>query len=263
MRLDIQGVSFGYNSQDVISGIEFKVSPGEVVGIVGPNGSGKTTLLKCINRVVTPRKGTVFIEGKDTGEMDRNDIARQIGVVPQNGGITFPFTVLDVVLMGRMPSLKRFEKESERDIEIVREAMEMTSVTYLADREIDEISGGEKQRVIIARALAQQPKILLLDEPTLHLDVNHQIELMDLITRLAAEKDLSVIMVSHDLDLAARYCDSLIMLNDGKIQAAGEIKDVLTPENLKEVFKIEGHVTYDEDMGSFHVRVIGVSGRNQ
>lgn len=252
-------MGFAYNSHEVLSDIELEVSVGEIVGILGPNGSGKTTLLKCINRVLDPQRGSVLIEGKDHKRMTRKQIALEIGVVPQNGGITFPFTVLDIVMMGRSPALSRFERESEEDMEIVERAMRMTNVTHLAEREIDEVSGGEKQRVIIARALAQRPRILLLDEPTLHLDVNHQLELLDLIAELARSENLSVIMVSHDLDLAARYCDKLILMKEGRIMAAGTVEKVLTPDNLDRVFGIKGHVVYDEEIGSYFVRVLGVS----
>lgn len=259
MRLEIEGIYFAYNSVDVLSDISFQVGGGQIVGIIGPNGSGKTTMLKCINRVLKPRVGTVLLEGEDLRKMSRKEIALEIGVVPQNNEIRFPFTVMDVVMMGRSPALTTFARESKEDMEIVENAMRMTDVLRLADREIDQVSGGERQRVIIARALAQRPKILLLDEPTLHLDVNHQLEVLDLVYDLAKKEGLTVIMVSHDLDLAARYCDRLIMLSEGGIQAAGSIDSVLTPENLEAVFKIRAYVKFDEEIGSHRVKIISVS----
>jgi iron complex transport system ATP-binding protein len=163
------------------------------------------------------------------------------------------------VMMGRSPALQTFQRESKEDMEIVEKAMRMTDVLRLADREIDQVSGGERQRVIIARALAQRPKVLLLDEPTLHLDVNHQLEVLDLVQDLAKSEGLTVIMVSHDLDLAARYCDRVIMLSEGSIRAAGKVEKVLTSENLEAVFKIRAYVKYDEEIGAHRVNIISVS----
>ncbi|MFP4170279.1 MAG: ABC transporter ATP-binding protein [Methanomassiliicoccales archaeon] len=258
MRLNIDGISFAYNSVDVLSSVDLSVDGGQMLGIIGPNGSGKTTLLKCINRVLQPREGTVYIDGRDLSGLTRKQIALEVGVVPQNNAINFPFSVVDVVMMGRNPAMQRFEREGPRDIEIVREAMEKTGIAFLADRDIDQVSGGERQRVIIARALAQRPKVLLLDEPTMHLDVNHQLEIMDLVRELARDQELTVIMVSHDLDLAARYCDRLIMLDSGQIQAAGEVERVLTPENLRRVFKIDAFVQFDQDLDAYQVKIRGV-----
>jgi len=259
MRLEIQGVSFAYDSVDVLSEISLDVQERQIVGVIGPNGSGKTTLLKCINRVLKPRLGTVLIDDRDLKELSRKEIALEVGVVPQNSEIRFPFSVMDVVMMGRTPALQTFERETRRDMEIVEVAMRMTNVLKLADREIDQVSGGERQRVIIARALAQKPKVLLLDEPTLHLDVNHLLEVLDLVRDLVRDERLTVIMVSHDLDLAARYCDRLIMLSDGEIRAAGTVEKVLTPLNLDDVFRIKAYVKFDDEIGTYRVSVIGVS----
>ena len=253
----MEGVSFNYTSVPVLDGVSFEARGGEVIGIIGHNGCGKTTLLKCINLALHPGSGTVRIDGKDTLSMTRKDIAKEVGVVSQNTVITFPFTVLDMVLMGRFPSLERFANESKDDLKIAMEAMESTSVTYLAARPIDEISGGERQRVIIARALAQQPRALLLDEPTLHLDINHQFELMELIRSLAKDKGLLVIIVSHDLNLAARYCDKLIALDEGKIAAAGKVGDVLTTENLAKVFNIQAVMEFDDRTKAYAVTILG------
>jgi len=229
------------------------VGEGEVLGIVGPNGSGKTTLLRCINMVLKPKAGTVLIDGQDILELDRKEIAKSIGVVPQNSNVRFPFTVLDVVLMGRTPHMERLDRESLKDIEVAKKAMEMTNTEHLADRLIDEVSGGEKQRVIIARALAQEPKILLLDEPTLHLDINHQLELLELIRELSKRNSLVVILVSHDLNLAARYCDRMILLSSGKIHSAGRPSEVLTPENIKEVYQVVVEVSKDPETDAPHI----------
>lgn len=258
LRLSVCGVSFAYDGSEVLSDITFEISEGEVVGIIGPNGSGKTTLLKCINRVLKPKTGTVMIDERDLRELNRKEIAQVIGVVPQNNEISFPFTALDIVMMGRMPALQPFQRESEEDLRIAKEAMRTTNVLHLADREIDQLSGGEKQRVIIARALAQRPRILLLDEPTLHLDVNHQLEILDLVQNLARNEELTVLMVSHDLSLAARYCDKLILLNGGRIKAAGKVEEVLTEENLQKVFGINAFVRFEPEIDSYIVIIKSV-----
>ena len=256
MKLSVNGVCFRYGSRDVLAGINLEAREGEVIGILGPNGSGKTTLLKCLNRSLSPREGTVLIDDRDCREMTRREIATRMGVVPQSANVNFPFTALDIVLMGRTPELKRFESESKRDLEIVQEAMELTNTEHLASRPMDRLSGGERQRVIIARALAQKPKILLLDEPTLHLDVNHQLDILDLITGLARTERLIVVFVTHDLALAARYCDKLILMQKGQVVAAGEVMSALTPANLRRVFGIEASVYFDERIGAHSVAII-------
>ncbi len=256
MRLSVHGLSFRYGSTDAISNIELEAKEGDIIGILGPNGSGKTTLLKCLNRSLTPWTGTVMIDDVDSQTLTRKELATRMGTVPQSANINFPFTALDIVMMGRLPELKRFESESRRDMDIVEEAMAMTNTIQFADRPMDQLSGGERQRVIIARALAQKPKVLLLDEPTLHLDVNHQLEIMDLISALARKERLIVIIVTHDLALAARYCTKVLLMQNGRIQAAGEVTDVMTMENLRTVFLIEASVYFDERIGAYSVSVL-------
>jgi cobalamin transport system ATP-binding protein len=261
MRLRVQGIEFAYNSVPVLKDVAFEAMEGEIIGILGPNGSGKTTLLRCMNRALSPSKGTVLVEEKEIGTMSRKEIANEMAVVPQNCIITFPFTSLEIVLMGRNPSMDRFKRETKEDIEIVKTAMEATGVTALAARTMNQLSGGERQRVIIARALAQQPKIMLLDEPTLHLDVNHQMEIMELVSELAHKEKLTVIMVSHDLNLAARYCDKIILLDGGSVLAAGSVPEVLTQSNVEQVFKIRSLVQYDERIDAYSLTILGtVSG---
>jgi iron complex transport system ATP-binding protein len=256
MKLSVRSVCFQYSSTPVLSDVSVEAKDGEIIGILGPNGSGKTTLLKCLNRSLTPREGTVLIDEKDYKDMSRKEIATRIGVVPQGANINFPFSALDIVMMGRTPELKRFESETKRDIEIVKEAMAMTNIEHLAARPMDQISGGERQRVIIARALAQKPRILLLDEPTLHLDVNHQLDILELITGLARKEKLLVIIVTHDLALAARYCDKVILMQNGRIHAAGEVTEVLTTENMRKVFSIEATIYFDERIGAHGISII-------
>jgi iron complex transport system ATP-binding protein len=257
MRLKVQGIEFGYKSANVLTDVGFEAEAGEVVGVLGPNGSGKTTLLKCMNRALNPQGGSVLVEDKEITELSRKEVAREIGVVPQNSSVNFPFTALEIVLMGRGPSLGRFEREGASDLALVKQAMSDTDVLHLAGRPMTELSGGEKQRVIIARALAQRPKILLLDEPTLHLDVNHQLDILDMVRGLAKKDNMTVIMVSHDLNLAARYCDKIILLEEGRILAAGAVPEVLDEANMERVFKIRGSVVFDPRINAYSVTIIG------
>lgn len=254
--LDVKDVSFDYSGSIVIEDISFTVPPGEVLGILGPNGCGKTTLLKILNRNIKSKTGSVSIEDQVISDISKRAIAQKIAVVPQNNEISFSFTVTDIVMMGRMPNLERFQNESEDDLRIVFDSMEKTNIIEFSDRFVNQLSGGERQRVIIARALAQQPKILLMDEPTLHLDVNHQLEVLDLVHGLSREEGLTVVLVSHDLSLVARYCDKVILIHDHKILAAGSVEDVLTEENMRTVFKIQAHLDYDERIGAHTVTIV-------
>ncbi|HDN97726.1 MAG TPA: ABC transporter ATP-binding protein, partial [bacterium] len=239
MKLKIKNISFSYDSVDALKNISFEAEEGEILGIIGPNGSGKTTLLKCINRVLKPKEGVVMLDDMDLSVLNQREIAQKIGVVPQQSFSQFPFTVFDIVLMGRYPYITRFGGEKKEDFDMVEECLNLCGISHLAERLIIEISGGEYQRVIIARALAQNPKVLLLDEPTLHLDINHQIELLELLKSLAKKKNLIIIMVSHDLNLASRFSDKILILKEGKIYRAGLPEEVLTPQIIKEVYGIK------------------------
>ena len=236
MALEIKGVDIYYGSLKVLEGVDFSAAHGELLGIIGPNGSGKTTLLRTISRILKPKIGTILLEGREVREMKDKEFSRNFAAVPQDTTVNFDFSVLDIVLMGRNPHLGRIELESEKDIEIARRSMRLTNCWHLAERQITELSGGERQLVIIARALTQEPRVLLLDEPTSHLDINYQIEIMELMKRLTSHEGLIVIAVIHDLNLAAQYCDHLVLLDKGKIVAMGSQQDVLTAENIKETF---------------------------
>ncbi|MCW4010243.1 MAG: ABC transporter ATP-binding protein [Candidatus Bathyarchaeota archaeon] len=238
VNLKIENVACYYDSAKILEDVCFSVETGTFLGILGPNGSGKTTLLKSISRVLKPRKGTIVLDNSDIYSMKNTDVAKSMAVVPQDSNITFSFKSFDIVLMGRTPHLARLASEGAKDIAIAKQAMEYTGTIHLANRLITELSGGERQRVIIARALTQQPKILLLDEPTSHLDISNQLEIMDLLKQLCVEKKLLIVGVFHDFNLAARYCDSIIMLKDGKIVAAGKASETLTCENIRNVFGI-------------------------
>lgn len=229
-------VSCSYGSFAVLEGINFCVERGAFAGILGPNGSGKTTLLRCLSRVLKPRRGTVLLEDRDLYRESPRRVARRMAVVPQESGAAFSFTVGEVVLMGRFPHLKMFQREGEADWGAAARAMELTGISHLADRPVTALSGGERQRVVIARALAQEPELILLDEPTSHLDINHQLEVLELLKKLSRQEKLTVICVFHDLNLAAQYCDRLILMKGGRIFALGSPEDVLTPQNIRSVF---------------------------
>jgi len=233
----VEDLRFKYDESWVLDGLSFEVREGEILGIIGPNGSGKTTILRVLSRVLIPQEGEVHIRGKNLLELMQKEIAQIIGVVPQDAYFPFPFTVGEVVLMGRSPWLSGFGFESERDLQIASHAMALTNTLSFTNRLIFELSGGERQRAIIARALAQMPQVMLLDEPTAYLDIGHQIEIYDLIKKLNAEKKLTVIIVSHDLNLASEYCDRLILLDAGRIYEEGSPKEVITEENLSRVYQ--------------------------
>ncbi len=253
VTLTIDGIDCSYGSVDVLKDVDFAVESGQFLGILGPNGSGKTTLLKSISRVLKPQKGTILIGDENVYKMKTVDVAKQMAVVPQSTPVSFDFTALEVVLMGRNPHMARFKMEGKKDLDIAKNSMQLTRTWEFADRPVTELSGGESQRVIIARALTQEPQILLLDEPTTHLDISNQLEIMDLIKRLCETKKLLIVAVFHDFNLAARYCDSIILLNDGKIVAAGKMNETLTSENVKKVFNVDTIVKKHPITGSLYV----------
>jgi len=250
MELKIDEVEFSYPSREVLKTISFEAGKGEVLGIIGQNGCGKTTLLKCINTSLKPTKGVITLDDKEILTLSKREIAKAMGFVMQTTNTTFPFTVYETVLMGRYAHKKTLSTdESDEDTRIVFEAMRDTGILKFADRDIDELSGGERRRVMIARALVQEPDILLLDEPTLHLDINHQFDLMDLIRDLSRNRGLLVVIVTHDLIFAARYCDRIIAIENGVIAAIGTAKEVITVENMKKFFEIEVEITDDPRIG--------------
>jgi iron complex transport system ATP-binding protein len=248
--LEIRDLSAGYGHRHVLEQISLKASEGEVVGVIGPNGSGKTTLLKTITKVLEPISGTVLIDGTNVDEMQSKEIAKKVAVVSQVISINFEFTVEDIVLMGRTPYIKG--SETVEDINIVKDAMEKTNTLFLKDRLITQLSGGELQRVIIARAFAQDPKVLLLDEPTSHLDITNQIDILNLVKH-ASRKGMVVVAVIHDLNLAAYYCDKICLLQDGKLISVGTPDQVLTPQNIERAFNIPVEVIPNEITNSLYV----------
>ncbi|EEG78272.1 heme ABC transporter ATP-binding protein [Dethiobacter alkaliphilus] len=250
MRITIDDLHFAYGENKILQGTSFEVPEGSFVGIIGPNGSGKTTLLKVLSRILAPSGGSVLLSGRELAGFAQNELAKTMAVVAQDTTAGYLFSVEDVVMMGRAPYLGRFQSESLKDYEIVRQVLEMTGCQHLRERSVTELSGGERQRVMIARALAQQPKVLLLDEPTSHLDIGYQQEILDLVKRLSTVEGLTVVAVLHELNLAAYYCNELVLVSQGKIAACGPPAQVLTAENIQDVYRTRVLVTPHPVLGT-------------
>jgi iron complex transport system ATP-binding protein len=241
MIINLEQLFFAYSDTDVLRGIDLRIGEAEIVSIIGPNGSGKSTLIKCIECLNLPRSGRVLLDGIDARKISGNDIAKLLGYVPQSSSHTYSTTVFDTVLMGRRPYSAWLS--SQDDIEKVALIIEHMDLSDIALKDYNCLSGGQQQRVLIARALAQEPKALLLDEPTSALDIAHQLQLMDTIQDLAEERGITVVMVLHDLNLASKYADRIVLLDQGKIRAEGSAKEVLTRDNMANVYGIEALVT--------------------
>lgn len=238
-KIQVKELYAGYNGSCILSGISLELNSADFVGVIGPNGSGKTTLLRAMSRALHPSGGTITLDGRDIYSIPARDFARRVAVVPQDTFIAFDFSVLEITLMGRSPRLGRFTVESTKDLDIALHALERTVTAHLKDRPIQALSGGERQRVMLARALAQEPEVILLDEPTSHLDISFQFEIMDLVKSLNRERGLTVLAVLHDLNLASQYCDSLLMVGQGQVQSSGTPEDVITADNIRRVYGAE------------------------
>lgn len=241
LNLKINKLSFSYAGHSVLKDVSMSVDVGEVLSIVGPNGSGKSTLLKCINRILKPAQNTVFIDGKDTSRINLKELSKLMGYVPQSSASTFPFTVFDIVLMGRKPYVHW--SLSDHDSEVVAEVLNFLGIGDLAMRHFNELSGGEQQKVIVARALAQEPKFMLFDEPTSALDIKHQLEILCTLRSLTIDKERCIVVTMHDLNLASRFSDRMLMVRKGEIFAAGSPEEVLTEENIEAVYGIKSKVS--------------------
>jgi iron complex transport system ATP-binding protein len=249
--LVLDGVTAGYRGVPVVDGVSLTVDPGEVVGLVGPNGSGKTTLIRVASRALRPGAGTVLLSGRDPYRLRAREAARLVAVVPQDVVPAFSFTALEMVLMGRTPYLSAWGGGSARDWARVREAMVATSVQHLADRPLEELSGGEQRRVV----LAQDAPALLMDEPTTHLDIRHVLDLLSIVRGLAERDGTAVLAIFHDLNVAAATCDRMIALHRGRVVAEGSPERVVTADLLRAVYGVEGEVVPDELSGRPAVRV--------
>ena len=252
--LEIKGLTTGYTKGNaILKDLSLSVMEGEFIGVVGPNGSGKSTLIKSITNILGVWRGDVKTDGTDISKLSRDELAKICAVVPQDTYIRFPYTVEEVVLMGRSPYLGKFDNYDKQDREIAKDSMKETKTHKFRDKKINELSGGEMQRVIIARALTQDPDLLLLDEATSHLDVGHKKDLMDTIKKKNEKDDLSVISVHHNLNLAARYCEKILLLDDGQKHTFGKPEEVLTNANLRSVYGIEADIHEHPKDGTLYV----------
>ncbi len=239
VMLEARRLSFDYH-RPIVRDISFSLDRGTVTGIVGPNGSGKTTILRLLDGIVPPLSGEVLLCGeRSLSRMRRKEIARHIAMVPQNGGLYHYQTVFQFAIQGRSPHLSLLAFESSEDERIALEVLEMTQLTRYLSSRVSEISGGEKQRLLLARALAQQTEILLLDEFTANLDINYQVELMRLVRRITREKNLATLVVSHEINLLGTFCDRILLMSHGKIRYQGSVQEVLTQEHLKQIFGLD------------------------
>jgi len=253
IMLEATNIHYAYDSQAVLRGVDMQVAAGEFVGIIGPNGSGKTTLLRTLGGVITPDQGQVHFEGKAVSDVSRTALARRMACLTQTVNVNLPFSVRQVVLLGRNPHLKRFQRIGPADEQIAQKAMTDAAVDDLADKFVTEISAGERQRVFIAMALAQQPDLLMLDEPTSHLDIAHQVRIYELLTRLHRQRSLTVVIVSHDLNLAAEYCQKLILLDAGRVAQTGSAQQVIRKDILEKVYGTAVTVQTNQTTGRPHV----------
>jgi len=255
--LELERISFKYGEKRVLQDVTLSVEKGEFFGILGPNGSGKSTLLSLIDGIRLPCEGEIRLKGIAPGKMQRRDMARLIAVVPQEASWVFPLTVEEVVLMGRTPHMDRLAFESERDLAVARSAMEATDILPLAARLMETLSGGERQRVLIARALAQEPEVILLDEPTSSLDIAHQIRTFDLIRSLSRSEGLTVVSVTHDMNLTALYCDRIALFEEGRLRSLGCPGEVITESHIREVYRVNVVVDHHPLTGLPRVSLLG------
>jgi len=238
LNIEVHGLKLAYDAQPVLQDTNFNVDRGDLVALLGANGAGKSTLLRCISRILKPSAGHILLDGRELKLFDSKEAARKMAVVPQETAADFDFTVEDIVMMGRFPYLSRFQKEDQSDRDIVRRSMEMTGVAHLAERSITALSGGEKQRVIMARAVCQQPEALLLDEPTANLDIGYQSMFLELAARLNREQKVTVVAAIHDINLAVHHFNRFVLLAGGRVMAAGRAEEVITPENIRKSYGV-------------------------
>ncbi len=248
MKIEALGIQLSYGSKEILKNVTVVAEDNQFVGIIGPNGSGKSTLLKCVYRVLKPGQGCVRLDGENLNNMSVRSSARKMAVVAQHNYYNFDFSVTEVVLMGRSPHKNMLERDNARDYEIVREALRIVGMEAFAERNFSTLSGGEQQRVILARALAQQTPSLILDEPTNHLDITHQLQLLKIVKGLRA----TVLSAIHDLNIAAAFCDKIYVLKSGEIVGQGTPRQVLTPQFIRDIYQVEAEVTEDS-RGQMHI----------
>ena len=253
MPFDLTGVSFSYSEKKTINDISLSIAPGMFCGIIGPNGCGKTTLLDLLAKHRRPTAGMIAYKGRDLGSYSTKALSQEIALVPQNFYINFPFTVKEIVMMGRYPHIPRFSAPSAEDFNNVQDIMDKTEVSEFTGRFITELSGGERQRVVFARALAQDANVLILDEATSNLDVNHSISLLNICESCMKQKGMTIIAVMQDINLATVYCDYLVFMSAGSIVIHGATRDVLNPATMNEVFNVDAKIYEESYSGSLQV----------
>jgi ABC-type cobalamin/Fe3+-siderophores transport system ATPase subunit len=246
MGFVLDRISFSYPNKNVFQDFSLNLDTNRFIGIIGPNGCGKTTLLDLIMRLHRPQKGDITYLGKPLASYSKRELARHIALVPQNYGVNFPYSAKGVVMMGRYPHLPRFSAPSSQDQTKVKKIMVQTGCMDLAQRPITELSGGERQRVVFARALAQEPKVLILDEATANMDIHHSLHLLQLVAKMKRESNLGVIAVFQDINLAAMFCQDLVVISEGRVAAAGPTASVLQPEILLKVFQVQAKVYFED-----------------
>lgn len=256
LSINVHDLKLTYDTHPVLDGTELKVNRGDLVALLGANGAGKSTLLRVISRILQPTAGHVLLDGQELKQFNSKEAARLMAVVPQETAADFDFTVQEIVAMGRFPYLSRFQKENQDDRDIVRRSMEMTGVAHLADRSIAALSGGEKQRVVMARAVCQQPEVLLLDEPTANLDIGYQSMLLELASRLNREQGVTVIAAIHDINLAVHHFNRFILLSGGRVLAAGRAEEVITAENIQKSYGVPASIYRHPLHGVLQVSVV-------
>jgi iron complex transport system ATP-binding protein len=262
MSLSIEHVSFGYDAGDEttrsfsLRDVSVTIQRGSLTGLLGPNGCGKTTLLKLMTGVLRPRQGAITLDGRAISAIPRRELAKQVAVVPQETHPAFDYSVLEMVLMGRHPHLGAFQLEGPEDLAIARDSLSATGTAHLADRAYMTLSGGEKQRVVIASALAQAADVLLLDEPTASLDLAYQLEVASLLDRLNHDRGVTMVLATHDLNLAASLCDSLVLVRAGRVLAHGPTREVLTGAMIQQLYDVEADVQFHEPSG--HLTVVPI-----
>lgn len=237
--MKVSGLSYGVNGKTIVADASFEIKRNELLGIVGPNGAGKSTLLRLLTRIIHPSGGNILLDGEDISRYQVKELYRKISFLPQSSYFDFPLSVLEVVLMGRYPYLGIFDSETKEDIERAENCLSLVDMEGFSRRKVTTLSGGEQQRALIARVLAQETDFIFLDEPSSHLDIHHKFALMELL-RSVAQKGKGVAVVLHDLDLASRFCDRILVLESGQIKALGEPSRILSEELLSSVFKVRG-----------------------
>lgn len=256
--LSVSGLRFSYGHHAVLDGIDLEIERGQVVSLIGRNGSGKTTFLRCLNRIGKYQQGRISIEGEDVAAMGAAELATRFGYVPQSAPANFPATVVDVVMLGRLPHL--MWRVGDKDMELVMGIIRRLNLEHLAFRQFNELSGGERQKVLIARALAQEPRVLLLDEPTSNLDILHQLEVMEAVRDEVKKRgEMTAIISIHDLNLAARYSDAIAVIQGGRMRGYGPPEEILTGELVSEIYGVRSRIGRDEESGCLTVLPIGIS----